>query len=95
MKFNKLDNNPNFPNIQEEMLKFWEEDKTFLKSLENKNKKVLKRKVVEVKPMNEDEAILQMELLGHDFFMYHDSETGKAAVVYRRKDRDYGLITEE
>ena len=39
MKFNKLDNNPNFPNIQEDMLKFWEEDKTFLKSLENKNKK--------------------------------------------------------
>jgi putative sigma-54 modulation protein len=45
--------------------------------------------------MDEDEAILQMELLGHDFFMYHDSETGKAAVVYRRKDKDYGLITEE
>jgi len=39
MKFNKLDNNPNFPNIQEDMLKFWEEDKTFLKSLENKDKK--------------------------------------------------------
>ena len=39
MKFNKLDNNPNFPRMQEDMLKFWEEDKTFLKSLENKNKK--------------------------------------------------------
>ena len=34
MKFNKLDNNPNFPSMQEDMLKFWEEDKTFLKSLE-------------------------------------------------------------
>ena len=39
MKFNKLDNNPNFPNMQKEMLNFWEEDKTFLKSLENKAKK--------------------------------------------------------
>ena len=39
MKFNKLDNNPNFPSMQEDMLKFWEEDKTFLKSLENKDKK--------------------------------------------------------
>ncbi len=39
MKFNKLDNNPNFPNMQREMLNFWEEDKTFLKSLENKDKK--------------------------------------------------------
>ena len=58
-------------------------------------KKIIKRKTIEVKPMDEDEAILQMELLGHDFFMYHDSETGKAAVVYRRKDKDYGLITEE
>lgn len=58
-------------------------------------KKITKRKTIEVKPMDEDEAILQMELLGHDFFMYHDSETGKAAVVYRRKDKDYGLITEE
>ena len=39
MKFNKLNNNPNFPNMQKEMLNFWEEDKTFLKSLENKEKK--------------------------------------------------------
>ena len=58
-------------------------------------KKITKRKTIEVKPMDEDEAILQMELLGHDFCMYHDSETGKAAVVYRRKYKDYGLITEE
>jgi len=39
MKFSKLDNNPNFPRMQEDMLKFWEEDKTFLKSLKNKDKK--------------------------------------------------------
>ncbi len=58
-------------------------------------RKIVKRKTVEVKPMNEEEAILQMELLGHDFFMYKDSETGKASVIYKRKDKDYGIISAE
>ena len=48
------------------------------------NNKVLKRKVVDVKPMNEEEAIIQMELLGHQFYMYKDSESGKISVVYKR-----------
>ena len=58
-------------------------------------KKITRRKTVEVKPMNEEEAILQMELLGHDFFMYKDADTDKPAVVYKRKDKDYGVITAE
>ena len=58
-------------------------------------KKIKKRKVVEVKPMNEEEAILQMELLGHQFYMYKDAETDKIAVVYRRNDGHYGLIESE
>ena len=45
--------------------------------------------------MNEEEAILQMELLDHDFYMYIDEETNKPAVVYKRKNNDYGLITSE
>lgn len=57
--------------------------------------KVLKRKKVEVKPMNEEEAILQMELLGHQFYMYKDSETNKPAVVYKRTDGNYGVIESE
>ena len=57
--------------------------------------KVLKRKKVEVKPMNEEEAILQMELLGHQFYMYKDSETNKPAVVYKRNDGNYGVIESE
>lgn len=57
--------------------------------------KVLKRKKVEVKPMNEEEAILQMELLGHQFYMYKDSETNKPAVVYKRNDGNYGIIESE
>lgn len=60
-----------------------------------KENKILKRKKVEVKPMNEDEAIIQMELLGHQFYMYMDSETLKPAVVYKRNDGNYGIIESE
>lgn len=62
---------------------------------EKENSKVLKRKFVEVKPMNEEEAILQMELLGHQFYMFNDSETNKTAVVYKRNDGNYGIIESE
>ena len=57
--------------------------------------KIIKRKKVEVKPMNEEEAIIQMELLNHQFYMYKDSETSKIAVVYKRKDKGYGIIESE
>ncbi len=59
------------------------------------DRKILKRKTVEVKPMNEEEAILQMELLGHQFYMYKDSDTNKPAVVYKRNDGNYGIIESE
>lgn len=62
---------------------------------ESDDKKILKRKKVEVKPMNEEEAILQMELLGHQFYMYKDSDTDQAAVVYKRTDGNYGVIESE
>ena len=63
--------------------------------IEKEEKKIVKRKTVEVKPMNEVEAILQMELLGHEFYMYKDSESGKSADVYKRKDGNYGVIESE
>ena len=47
------------------------------------------------KPMNVEEAILQMNLLGHTFFVFTDADDGQVAVVYKRKDGDYGLITQE
>lgn len=59
------------------------------------DKVVVKRKLIEIKPMNEEEAILQMELIGHEFYLYKDSKTNKATVVYKRKDKDYGIITSE
>ena len=60
---------------------------------ENKNK-IVKRKTIELKPMDEEEAILQMELLNHDFYMFKNTETDKISVVYKRKHGDYGIIEE-
>ena len=62
---------------------------------EKETNKIVKRKTIEVKPMNEEEAILQMELLGHQFFMYKDSETNEPCVVYKRNDGNYGVIESE
>jgi len=62
---------------------------------EKETNKIVKRKTIEVKPMDEEEAILQMELLGHQFYMYKDSETNAPCVVYKRNDGNYGVIESE
>lgn len=62
---------------------------------EDQEERILKRKKVSVKPMNEEEAVIQMELLNHQFYMYKDSETNKIAVVYKRADNGYGIIESE
>jgi putative sigma-54 modulation protein len=54
--------------------------------------KVVKVKRFPLKPMDEEEAILQMELLRHAFFVFRNGETGEVNVVYKRKDGHYGLI---
>lgn len=59
---------------------------------EEEEEVIVKRKNIEMKPMDEEEAILEMELLGHEFFVYKDMHTGKINVLYKRKDGDYGLI---
>jgi putative sigma-54 modulation protein len=53
---------------------------------------IVKTKQFTIKPMSAEEAALQMELLGHDFFFFTSSESGRAAVLYRRRDGDLGLI---
>ena len=45
-----------------------------------------------VKPMPPEEAVLQLELIGHDFFVFRDADSNDVKVVYRRRDGDYGLI---
>lgn len=54
--------------------------------------KITRRKRFEILPMNEIEAVEQMEMLGHDFFIYLDGETGQLSVLYRRSDDNYGVI---
>lgn len=53
---------------------------------------LVKNKTVDLKPMSKDEAILQMEMLNHNFYVFQDIETKKIAVVYLRDDGDYGVI---
>ncbi len=53
---------------------------------------IVKVKQFPVKPMDPDEAVLQLELIGHDFFVFQNAETNEVNVVYRRRDGNYGLI---
>ena len=59
---------------------------------EEEDNKIVKRKNISTKPMDEEEAILEMELLGHNFFVYKDSNTNSINVIYKRKDGNYGII---
>jgi putative sigma-54 modulation protein len=59
------------------------------------DRSVVKTKRVDLQPMTEEEAILQLELLGHDFFVFTHSEDDRYSVLYRREDGDYGLIQPE
>ena len=66
-----------------------------IEDLDEEPQHIVKRKKIEVKPMSEEEAIIQMELLGHQFYLYKDDETNKSALVYKRKDGNYGIIEAE
>lgn len=59
---------------------------------EENNDVIVKYKEIEMKPMDSEEAILEMELLGHSFFVFKDVDTGNVNVLYKRKDGNYGLI---
>jgi putative sigma-54 modulation protein len=54
--------------------------------------RIVKTKRFSAKPMDPEEAVLQMDLLGHDFFLFTNTETGHAALLYRRHDGHFGLI---
>lgn len=59
---------------------------------EEKEFKIVRTKRFATKPMSPEEAILQMNLLGHQFYIFSNAETGESNVVYKRKNGDYGLI---
>ncbi len=56
---------------------------------------IVRTKRFRMTPMGADEAIEQMELLGHDFFVFYNADDGQINVIYRRKDGDYGLLQPE
>jgi putative sigma-54 modulation protein len=57
--------------------------------------KIVRTKKFAFKPMDAEEAVLQMDLLGHNFFVFMNSDTSEVNVVYKRKDGNYGLIESE
>ena len=63
--------------------------------VEEQEYQVVRSKRFPVKPLDVEEAILQMNMVGHQFYMYRNAETGEINVVYRRKDGTYGLLEPE
>ena len=53
---------------------------------------IVKTKQFAIKPMTAEEAVLQMDLIGHDFFVFRNADSDEINVVYRRRDGNYGLI---
>ena len=65
---------------------------TLVEDTDTSQPKVVRSKQIDLKPMDLEEAILQMDLLGHDFFIYVDVEDESTNVIYRREDGDIGLL---
>ncbi len=59
---------------------------------EKDENKIVKRKTIDNKPMSEEEAILQMNLVDHDFFVFDNSDRNTISVIYKRKDGNYGIL---
>ena len=77
-KINKISKNA----LKKLNLMYQEEEK-------EEDTKIVRRKTLNTKPMSEEEAILQMEMLGHDFFIFKDSNTSNICILYKRKDNNY------
>ena len=71
------------------------EENDYSSSEDNLDIVIERTKKFGVKPMSQEEAVLQMDLLGHDFYMFKDSESDDISIVYRRKNGGYGLIESE
>jgi ribosomal subunit interface protein len=57
--------------------------------------RIVREKEHPADPMTVDDALYQMELVGHDFYLFHDKESGRPSVVYRRRGYDYGILSLE
>lgn len=65
------------------------------KAEEEENIRIVRTKKFAIKPMDPEEACLQMEMLGHNFYVFRDADTDQVCVVYKRKNNTYGLIEPE
>ena len=63
--------------------------------MDDEEVKIIRTKKFDIKPMYPEDACVQMELLGHNFFVFYNAETGQVNVVYKRKGNTYGLIEPE
>lgn len=77
-----------------QIVSYLEEETDFDYEVDRENK-IIRKKTFTLRPMTSDDAILQMEMLGHNFLVYLDSDTDSVCVVYRRKDGNYGLLEPE
>ena len=73
-------------------MKEYLKDMAVLPEEEEENSGIIKRKSFDLEPLTEDEAILQMEMLGHSFHVFLNAEDGVVSVLYKRADGNYGLI---
>jgi ribosomal subunit interface protein len=62
---------------------------------DNQPWRIVREKEHPADPMTVDDALFQMELVGHDFYLFHDKESGRPSVVYRRRGYDYGILSLE
>jgi putative sigma-54 modulation protein len=72
--------------------RFKEDSLPEIEELFEEEQTIVRRKEIFLKPIDEEEAITEMELLGHTFFIFKNVDTDKINVVYKRKDGDYGII---
>ena len=79
--------------INELVVKYHEVKESIVEAIaEVKGLEIVRTKRIDLKPMDSEEAVLQMNMFGHNFFIYQDAETNETNIVYRRKDGKYGLI---
>ncbi len=80
---------------QKHNVDFFKSDYIEKEFVENEDIKIIRSKKFDIKPMYPEDACIQMELLGHNFFVFNNAETGLISVVYKRKGNTYGLIEPE
>lgn len=66
-----------------------------MNELQDDEEAVVRRKETEFTPMTEEDALVQIDLLGHDFFVFTDRDSNKVSVLYRRDDGGYGLLVQK